>query len=211
MKSFKQKSILSSIRPVLVEMERMHPFRMIIYLVIGVFCLVYATLSFFFIRHLAIELQGKYVFDLPDSFVISTIFLVATAHIASKIVPAYQQEDISGIRRHLSVLMIAGLVFITTQTFAWLEIIKSDVENVSNDIATYLMVFSSIHFVQMAAGVVLAILAFYEYLLVEKDPVKLLIMTTNPHEKAKLEVFQVYWKFLVFSWLVLFLMMLAAL
>ncbi|MDZ7604753.1 MAG: hypothetical protein U5K79_04015 [Cyclobacteriaceae bacterium] len=211
MKSFKQKSILSSIRPVLVKMERMHPFRMIIYLVISVFCLIYATLSFFFIRHLAVELEGKYLFDLPDSFVISTIFLVATAHFASNIVPAYNREDISGIRRHLSVLMIAGLVFITTQTFAWLEIIKSDVENVSNNIATYLMVFSSIHFVQMAVGVVMALLAFYEYLLVEKDPVKMLIMTTNPHEKAKLQVFQVYWKFLVLSWLVLFLLMLVAL
>jgi len=211
MDSFKQKSILSSIRPVLVEMERMHPFRMIIYLVIAVFCLVYASLSFFFIRHLALELQGKYQFDLPDSFVISTIFLVATAHYASNIVPAYNQEDVRGIRRQLSVLMIAGLLFITTQTLAWLEIIKSDDENVSNYIATYLLVFSSIHFVQMAAGIIMALLAFYEYLLVENDSVKLLIMTTNPHEKAKLQVFQVYWKFLVFSWLVLFLMMLVVL
>jgi len=211
MKSYKQKSILSSIRPVLVEMERMHPYRMIIYLVISVSCLVYATISFFFIRHLAVELNGKYLFDLPDSFVVSTIFLVATAHFASNVLPAYQQEDIRGIRRYLSVLMIAGLVFIITQTIAWLEIIKSDVENASNDISTYLLVFSSIHFVQIAAGVIMALLTFYEYLLVENDPVKLLIMTTNPHEKAKLQVFQVYWKFLVFSWLALFILMLVVL
>ncbi len=211
MKSFKQKSILNSIRPALVEMEHMHPYRMIMYLVITVFCLIYASISFFFIRHLALELEGSYQFELPDSFVISTIFLVATAHFASHIVPAYEREDISGIRRFLSVLMVTGLVFIITQTVAWLEIIKSDVENVSNDIATYLLVFSAIHFVQIAAGVIMALLTFYEYLLVENDPVKMLIITTNPYEKAKLLVFQAYWKFLVFSWLAIFIMMLVVL
>jgi len=211
MKSFKQKAILSSIRPVLVEMEKMHPFRMIIYLVIAVLCLVYASISFLFIRHLAIDLGGQYQFGLPDSFVISSLMLISTAHFASRIVDAYKEEDISGIRRYLSILIITGLVFVTTQTIAWLEIIRNNVGNASNGIATYLIVFSSIHIVQIIAGVIMALIAFYEYLLMENDPIKTLIMTTNPHEKAKLQVFEVYWKFLVFSWLALFLMILLVL
>lgn len=194
-----------------MQIERIHPFRMIIYLLIAVCCLVYASISFFFIRHLAIELAGKYQFELPDTFVVSTILLVATIHFATMVVPAYDREDIPGIRRHLSVLMIAGLIFIAIQTLAWLEIIKSATENITNDIATFLLVFSGIHFVQVAIGVIMALLAFYEYLLLDNDPVKTLIIITNPHEKAKLQVFQVYWKFLVFSWLALFLMMLAVL
>ena len=206
MKSFKQKAILNSFRPVLVEMEKMHPFRMIIYLVIAVFCLVYASIAFFFIRHLAIDLEGNYQFDLPDSFIISTLFLVSTAHFASKIVQAYKWEEISNIRRYLSILIITGMVFITIQTIAWLEIIKNGADNSANGISTYLIVISSVHVVQILAGVIMALFAFYEYLLIENDPVKTLVMTTNPHEKAKLQVFDVYWKFLVFSWLALFLM-----
>ena len=49
---------------------------------------------------------------------------------------------------------------------------------------------------------------FYKYMLVENDPVKTLIVTTNPVEKVKLEIYKVFWNFSVLSWTMIFLMFL---
>jgi len=59
-------------------------------------------------------------------------------------------------------------------------------------------------------------LAFLCYLLVNtiwvsKDPIRTLIMVTNPYEKIKLQIFVIYWQFLDMLWLVLFFYFLFAL
>jgi len=192
-------------------MNKIHPFKKILYLFIAVSCLVYATISFFFIKHLAIQLSGLYNFDFPDFFVISTILLVGSFHFVAAIVPAFQREDIAGLRKWLGILITLGLMFFIMQTSAWSELVKKDFDNLFNGISSYLLIFTGIHFLQTLAGLIMAVLLFYEYMVVEGDSVKTLIVTTNPHERAKLEVFRTYWNFIVFSWLAIFLMMLLAL
>jgi cytochrome c oxidase subunit 3 len=89
-----------------------------------------------------------------------------------------------------------------------MEILKLDLIFESNGISTFLFIFSGVHFVYVLAGVVMSALLFYKYMLIENDPVKTLITTTNPHEKIKLEIFRSYWNFNVFSWTLIFLMLL---
>ncbi len=211
MKSYKEKTVLKSIIADWKGMEKIHPFKKNLYLFIALSCLLYASVSFFFIRHLAVNLSGLYDFGLPDFFVISTLLLVASIHFVVGIVPAFQQEDIVGLRRRLSILITIGMMFFILQTLAWSELVKKDFYNLFNGISSYLLLFTGIHFLQTLAGLIMAVLLFYEYMVIEDDSVKTLIVTTNPHERAKLEVFQVYWSFIAFSWLAIFLLMLLVL
>ena len=60
---------------------------------------------------------------------------------------------------------------------------------------------------------VIACMAYVSFLLfdmwkISLDPVKSLIMTTNPYQIVKLEILSWYWKFLSFSWLAVFLVFL---
>lgn len=208
MKPFKPRTSASAKSPVIERIERIHPLKMINYLVISVSCILFAVITIFFISYLAADLQGDLNYKLPKFFVVSTILLVVSTHFTYRIIRAYNSDDISELRKLISFTLISGLVYFLSQSLAWMEILKLDLIHNVSGISTYLFIFSGVHFVYMLVGVVMSAMLFYKYMLIENDPVKTLITTTNPHEKVKLEIFQTYWNFLVFSWGLIFLMLL---
>jgi cytochrome c oxidase subunit 3 len=208
MKSSNQKIGSRARRPVLERIEHMHPLKMINYLLISVSCIIFAVICFFFVNHLAVELGGSFHFEIPKFFVVSALILVISTHFTFKLVGAFERDAISELRKLVSFSMIAGLSFFLSQSLAWMEILKLDLEYQQPEIASYLFVFSGVHFLHALAGVVMSAMLFYKYMLIETDPVKTLIVTTNPNEKVKLEIFFRYWGFVVFSWGLIFLMLL---
>lgn len=208
MKYNPQKTSITTKGPVFERIERMHPLKMINYLIISVSCILFAVVSFMFVRHLAGNLQGNFNYEIPKFFVVSAIILTVSTHFSYRLLNAFQTDAISELRRVISITLISGLVFFLSQSLAWMEILKLDLLYESKGISTYLFLFSGIHFVYVLAGVTMAALLFYKYMLIENDPVKTLITTTNPNEKVKLEIFRTYWNFTVFSWGLIFLMLL---
>ena len=186
----------------------MHPFRMINYLIISVSCLLFAFISFLFISHLAIDLRGNFSYQLPKFFVVSTIILVISTHFTYRFVKAYENDAIPELRKLLSYTLISGLVFFLSQSLAWMEILELDFIYESKRISNYLFLFSGIHFIYVLAGVIISAILFYKYIMIENDPVKTIITTTNPHEKIKLQIFRSFWNFTVFSWTLIFAMLL---
>jgi len=208
MKYQNQKTSVSERRPVIERIERMHPLKMINYLIISVSCILYAVISFFFVRHLAATLGGAFNFETPKFFVVSAILLLISTHFTFRLLKAYETDAIYELRRLISYTLISGLVFFLSQSLAWMEILKLDLAYQSEGIADYLFVISGLHFLHVLAGVIMAAMLFYKYMLIENDPVKTLITTTNPNERVKIEIFQTYWSFVVFSWGLVFLMLL---
>ncbi len=208
MKSFNQKTGVSKKRPVIERIEKLHPYKMINYLVISISCLLYAFLSYMFIKHLAFEIKGNIDFTLPKFFTVSTILLICSVYFTSEFLNAYRNDRISQLRKLLSYTLIAGLLFFISQAFAWMELLKDSGVMEINKSTNYLFAFSGLHIFYLLAGLVMSALLFYKYMMIEHDPVKSLIVATNPMEKIKLEVFRSYWHFIVFSWTLIFLMIL---
>lgn len=208
MKSYNQRTGISFKKPVIKRIEGIHPFKMINYLLISISCLLYAFISFMFIKHLAIELDGNFNFYLPKFFTVSSILLICSVYFTSRVLYAYQNDDISSLRKLLSYTLITGLLFIISQSISWMELLSHEVNFEKNHIATYVFTFSAIHLAFVLVGMIMSGILFYTYMLIENDPVKTLIAATNPIEKIKLEVYKVFWHFNVISWTMIFLMLL---
>ena len=181
---------------------------MINYLLISITCLLYAFITFMFIKHLAFELDGNYNFYLPKFFTVSLLFLISSVYFTSRVLNAYKNDDISYLRKLLSYTLISGLLFFISQSIAWMELLTHEVNFDKNDITTYVFTYSVVHMAFVLVGMIMSGVLFYRYMLIENDPVKTLIATTNPNEKVKLEVFKVFWHFNVLSWTMIFLMFL---
>jgi cytochrome c oxidase subunit 3 len=207
MKSFNQKTSVSPKRPVFERIERIHPLKMINYLIISISCILFAVVSFLFIRFLAGELGGNYSYETPKFFVVGTLVLVLSTHFTHRIIKAFERDEIAELRKLISFNLISGLVFFLCQSMAWMEILKLNL-TYNAEISNYLFLFSGVHFVFVLAGIVMSAIHIYRYMLIENDPVKILITTTNPIEKVKLEIYSSFWNFTVWSWGLIFLMLL---
>ncbi|MCK5206999.1 MAG: hypothetical protein KAQ79_03235 [Cyclobacteriaceae bacterium] len=208
MKPYNQRAGVSIKKPVIERIEGIHPLKMINYLVISISCLLYAFISYMFIKHLAFELKGNFTFNLPKFYTISTILLICSVYFTSRILNAYKNDEISLLRKLLSFTLISGLLFFISQTIAWMELLRNDFIPDSNNIITYVFVFSAIHLAYVLSGMIMSAILFYKYMLIENDPVKTLIAATNPLEKVKLEIYTIFWQFNVISWVMIFLMFL---
>jgi cytochrome c oxidase subunit 3 len=208
MKPYNQRAGVSIKKPVIERIEGIHPLKMINYLVISISCLLYAFISYMFIKHLAFELKGNFTFNLPKFYTISTILLICSVYFTSRMLNAYKNDEISLLRKLLSFTLISGLLFFISQTIAWMELLRNDFIPDSNNIITYVFVFSAIHLAFVLTGMIISAILFYKYMLIENDPVKTLIAATNPLEKVKLEIYTIFWHFNVISWVMIFLMFL---
>lgn len=208
MKPFNQRTGVFIKKPVIERIEGLHPYKMINYLLISVTCILYAVICFFFINHLAFTLEGSYDFSLPKFFTISTFLLLASVYFTSRLLDAYKNDNIPYLRRLISYTLISGLLFFITQSLSWMELLLQEVNFNDNHITTYVFTFSVIHLTFVLLGMIMSGILFYKYMLIENDPVKTLIATTNPVEKVKLEVYKVFWHFNVLSWTMIFLMFL---
>lgn len=208
LKGDNQRTGISIKKPVFERIEKIHPFKMINYLVISISCLVYAFITFMFIRHLAFELKGDFEFQLPKFYTISSFIMISSVYFTTRVIKAYNEDDISNLRKLLSFILISGLLFFISQSVAWLELLSNEISLRQNDIVSYLFVFSAIHLTFVLAGMVMTGILFYKFMLIENDPVKTLIAVTNPVERVKLEIHKDFWHFNVLAWMMIFLMFL---
>jgi cytochrome c oxidase subunit 3 len=153
-------------------------------------------------------LKGDFTFDTPKFFIISTIILTVSTHFTSRLIKAYETDAISDLRKLISYTLVSGLVFFLSQSLGWMEILKLELIHEYEGISDYLFFLSGVHFIYILAGVVMSAMLFYKYMLIENDPVKTLITTTNPNEKVRLEIFKTFWNFTVYSWGLMFILFL---
>lgn len=195
-------------RTTLDGIESIHPHKMLSYLIMSVSCLLYAVISYFFIQHLSSLSNEGYNFTLPKFFTISTIIIVISGLFASRLVRAYQNDDITTLRKQLGFLLISGLLFFISQSMAWIELLNRNIVLDNNGITAYLLIFTVMQLALVFVGMILTAILFYKYMLIENDLVKTLIMVTNPHEKIRLEIYTAFWYFNLISWTMIFLMLL---
>jgi cytochrome c oxidase subunit 3 len=139
---------------------------------------------------------------------LSTLLLLVSLIFSTKLIPDYLHDKIKSLRIRLSLILIAGLLFVILQSLAWLEILNMHVAPEMETIQNYLYLFSGLHLTHIIAGVILTAYLFYRVASVEGDPVKSLILLTNPFEKTLLEILTVFWHYTIALWVVIYLMLL---
>ncbi|WP_162418317.1 cytochrome c oxidase subunit 3 [Cyclobacterium roseum] len=189
------------------KIENMHPYRTILYL--GMFS---SGLLFFFLTTAFVFSQpGAGVYDqfiIPKSFIFSTLIILVSTYTSAKIMPGFLSDQPEMAKKYLFYTFLLGLFFSASQFLGWTELSEMGIDFRGLPSGSFLYLLSGIHLFHLAGALIYALVLLVQISKKEKDPVKSLILLTNPYEKMKLDLFSVYWKFMDAVWLILFLLFL---
>jgi cytochrome c oxidase subunit 3 len=143
-------------------------------------------------------------FIMPKSFIISLVLLLFSSFFISKVLPAFKKDDMKAVRRSLEITLLLGLAFTISQYVGWYEMNRSGIHLSGKDSGAYLYVVSGLHVLHLAAGLVFLTMTYTRVSTISRDPVKSLIMVTNPYQRIRLEMLTTYWHFIDILWVGLF-------
>jgi cytochrome c oxidase subunit 3 len=195
-------------KPPFNRIEHIHPYKILTYVMILASSLVFTFYILSFLNLLQFDISKVPPTHFPKLFSVSTILIIASLALSTKLLNDYVYDNIKFIRIRLSMILIIGLLFIILQSLAWLEILNIKVGQDAETAQNYLYLFSGLHLTHVIGGVILAAFLFYRIASVEGDPVKSIILLTNPFEKLLLEIFTAFWHYVVLLWVVIYLILL---
>ncbi|WPP48116.1 cytochrome c oxidase subunit 3 [Catalinimonas niigatensis] len=186
----------------MARLEKIHPHKMLLYLAIFGSSLVFLFMitAYTFSR----PEEDFSSFAMPKSFVVSLVILLLSSFAISKALPAFKKDNIKEVRRAVEIALLLGLGFTISQYIGWYELNSSGIHLTGKDSGAYLYIISGLHILHLAGGLVFLTLAYTNINTVSRDPVKTLIVLTNPYERIRLEMLVAYWHFVDILWIVLF-------
>lgn len=183
------------------QFEELHPYKTVLYLAMigsGVLFLLLTALYFIF------SVDDEVSRAIPRVFIISTMVLMASGYSVSGLSAAFQKEDFVRLRRLLLTTIAGGLIFSALQVVGWYDLAASGILLTGAAADTYLYLITGIHVLHLVAGMGILGYLYFQYRNTGEDPVKKLLVTTNPYERTKLEIAAGFWHFIDIVWICLF-------
>ncbi|MEQ8535222.1 MAG: cytochrome c oxidase subunit 3 [Imperialibacter sp.] len=186
------------------ELEKMHPYKML--LLIGIF----GSILIFFFLLMVYTASGTLVdktakIEFPKAFVISTLILFGSSFTISRAIEYFEKEKTKQLKKSLLFTLALAFAFSFSQFFGWNELMNQEASNAVRGAIVYLYALSGLHILHMSAGIIY--LAYCYVLLIRKlsNPVHSLLYFTNPFRKLQLGLLVTYWHFMDGLWMFLFL------
>lgn len=187
------------------KLEKQHPYQTMIYLGMcgsGIIFL-FLSISFVFTRP---EQMITDTTSLPTEFRLSTIVILVSGYVVSRLNHLLIKERLRDLRFALLSTFILGAVFTGLQFLGWKELLLMGVDFTGLPKGSFLYVLSGIHIFHLIGAMIFALILMYQFLPGENESVKNLILLTNPFEKMRIRLFTVYWIFMDLIWISLFLL-----
>ncbi|MFC4872228.1 cytochrome c oxidase subunit 3 [Negadavirga shengliensis] len=186
-------------------LENMHPYKTLVYLGMFGSGLIFLFMAAAFIASQPDEeIYSQY--NIPRSFVLSSIVLLISTYTASKILPSYVKDDTRKLKNFLLSTFLLGLCFTGLQFFGWMELSKMGIDFRGLPSGSFLYVLSGIHIFHLVGAMGFALMLIIHVQKCSNDHVKKLILLSNPYDRMRFQLFSTYWKFMDFVWLFLFLL-----
>ncbi|MEX2513428.1 MAG: cytochrome C oxidase subunit III [Cyclobacteriaceae bacterium] len=187
------------------KIENLHPYQTLLYLGMFGSGLIFLFLAIAFLA--SQDSPGIYgEFNLPQSFIVSSMFLVGSAYTSSKIMPSFLTNSLPKTKRFLTGTLLLGLSFSGFQFLGWKELAAKGIDFTGLPSGSFLYVLSGIHLFHLLGAMIYALVLIVQIQKSETDQVKGIILLSNPYEKMKLDLFSIYWKFMDVVWIVLFVL-----
>lgn len=183
--------------------EKIHPHKMLLYLAIFGSSLIFL---FIVIGYTISQPNAEDFirFKFPKAFVVSLVLLLLSSFSISKALPAFLRDDMKTLKWYLGLTLFLGIAFAMSQYFGWYELKRSGIYFSGKAAGSYLYVISGLHILHLAGGLVFLTFIYTKVSRIIRDPVKTLIMVTNPYEKIRMEMLATYWHFIDIVWVILF-------
>ncbi len=190
-----------------VKVERYHPYKTLLFFgLVGSAIMFLGIVLFYAVKLTATgSIPG---FTLPRSFVVSTIVLLFSSYSLTHTVQAFRQDNIKKLTASLTVTLFLCLVFLGLQVAGWYSLYRSGIFLNSHTGAAFLYVITGLHFLHMLTGLVYLFSCMKPVYVAYGDMVKSLLYFSNRYQHTKIELLNIYWHYVDFSWLALFMMFL---
>ncbi len=185
------------------RIEEMHPHMVLLYVsmigsgIIFLFTIVAFTVS----RPDNIEFLK---IDFPKSFIVSSFIMLTSSFTISRVLPAFEKDDLEEVKKWLGLTLLLGLVFSAAQVTGWRELQSNNIFFSGQRTGAYLYVMSGLHVIHVIGVMVYLMSLLMECHKTSKDVVKHLLYATNPYQKIKFKILTHFWHFTDAVWIVLF-------
>lgn len=176
---------------------------------------IYLTLLLAGVTMLFIGMTGSYIYQrvvmdiepiaLPITFVLNTIFLLASSYTFLQVKKAYLSDNTAAYKRYLLFTLILTFLFIVGQSFAWADMVNRSLLPSSGPGVGYIYAIAILHLIHVLAGLPFFGVFLYNAVKRMKEPVSVLIYFSDPEKKLRLRLLEVYWHYLDVLWIILVL------
>lgn len=185
-------------------MELLHPHQVMLYvsMVGSAIVFLFMIVAFAASRPEATELINH---RFPKSFVLSTIVILLSSFCVSRVIPAFEKDDLEELKKWMGLTFLLGLIFSMCQLTGWQELERNGISFSGDRSRVYLYVISGLHVLHMAGVMIFLLASLMHSHKVSKDVVNQLMYTTNPYQKVKLKMLTDFWHFVDVLWVIVFL------
>ncbi len=185
------------------HIEKMHPYTMLLVLgMVGI-----AMIFLFLVIAYSVSIADSAPISevrLPKIFTMGTIILLGSSLALNLATKAFHEDNMRQLNFMIFLVLLMAVIFTGCQFLGWLDLKEHGVFLADRSSGTFLYVISGLHLMHLAGGMLFLVLALIKSYSVRHNPVKALIMVTNPFDRLRLELLTIYWHFLGALWLLLF-------
>ena len=185
------------------QIEKMHPYKMLLLLGILGIAMIFLFLVIAYSASLSNHATLAEV-RLPKILTLGTLILLGSSLAMNLAVKAFHEDNMRQLNFMISLVLLMGAIFSGCQFLGWLDLKANGVFFTGQSSGTFLYVISGLHLVHLGGGMLFLVMAMIKTYQVRRDPIKALIMVTNPFDRLRLELLTSYWHFLTGLWLLLF-------
>ncbi len=183
------------------RVERMHPYKMILFLSMLGSSLIFLFLLFSFF--MSLQNAAAKAVAVPPIFIISTVLIVASSVFINPIHKLFKAGVHKALITSMRYTFLLGVGFAFCQLLGYRQLSESGVLFNSGVTASFLYVLTGLHAIHfIAAHTYLGVLIF-QTRNITQDPIKFLIAETNPYWHLKYELLTKVWHFLGILWMIL--------
>ena len=186
---------------VMSRLEQLHPHKTLLYLAIFGSTLIFA---FMIIAYSTGEANAYIHFEMPKAFIVSLVLLLFSSYFIAKATSAFEEDDMAALKNSLGITLLLGTAFTISQYVGWYELKQSGIYLSGYKSGAYLYVISGLHVLHLTIGLVFLTMMYTQISTIARNPVKRLIMVTNPYQRIRLEMLTTYWHFIDVLWVGLF-------
>ena len=184
----KEKVKIDLRRETFKKVEQMHPHQIMLYVALIGSSVLFLFLVVAFTASRPTNSDFLKI-EFPKFFVVSTVLMLLSSFSVSKIIPAYEKDELEKLKKWLGITFLLGLTFATSQFLGWRELQENQILFSGVRSGAYLYVITGLHVVH-----VVAILLYAVRLLVKCNKVSL----------DAVQMLTDFWHFVDVLWLLLF-------
>ncbi len=207
MNADKNNTIGASRNSTFSKIEKVHPFLMMLYLIMAGVSVLFLILMAAYIRTRFIE-EGPINRHFPLFFTFSTFLLLCSSLVISRAPYFYQRDDLFRVKICLWATLLLGMGFVWSQVAGWREMAIYGIAFRGGGSGTYIYLLSALHSVHLLGGFVFLAAVLLKTLHASLNPIRTLVFIRNPYHRQQFTMLGTYWHFMDVLWVVLYLVFL---